>query len=87
MKKCTVPKPGNSDFPSLNGVLVGTIAVCLCGPNRLDTTPPQPLRDPCSFEELVLSRQKELSGPQQHCIIAIIVSRDYKNRLGSIEQL
>ena len=40
-----------------------------------------------SFEELVLRRQQELCGPLQHCVIAIIVSRDYKNRLGASEQL
>ncbi len=40
-----------------------------------------------SFKEFVIHRQEELCGPLQHDIIAIIAPREYKNRLGSIEQL
>ena len=91
MKKCTgaahltsltglVTKPGKSNqMPDLGFGL------------RCANQMPAPVHffilELASFEELVLRRQEELCGPLQHCIIAIIVPVDHKNRLGATEQL
>ena len=94
MKKCTgaahlagltgrVTKPGKSKFSEFQNPKISIFQIRLMrcqGPVCC-------ILGLASFEELVLRRQEELCGPLQHCIITIIMSRDYKNRLGSVEQL